>query len=80
MRDQEELYRKALIGAAQLVSQFGDEFLPAFIRMEEELEILAGKSLAEARAVEIAKKINQAAYSAINSNASRRPTNAPPSP
>lgn len=53
--EREKKIRRALEGAAQLVALFGDEFLPAFIRMEEELEVLTGNSSAVARAKRIAK-------------------------
>lgn len=61
LSEREKHFRRALEGAAQLVAMYGDEFLPAFIRIEEELEALAGKSSAAVRAMELAKKISRAA-------------------
>ena len=59
--DQRDVYQRALEGAAQLVALYGDEFLPAFIRIEEELEALDGQSSAAVRAKELAKRSSHAA-------------------
>ncbi|MQQ09081.1 hypothetical protein GFB49_11500 [Epibacterium sp. SM1979] len=50
MTEKEIEYKKALQGAAQLVKLYGDEFLPAFTRMEREIGALSEKSAAVARA------------------------------
>lgn len=61
LSERERYFRRALEGAAQLVTLYGDEFLPAFIRIEEEIEALAGKSSAAERARALAGKASRAA-------------------
>ncbi|TLP69359.1 hypothetical protein FEE96_03495 [Parasedimentitalea maritima] len=50
-----ELYTKALAGAAELVAKYGDEFLPAFICMEQKVEEARSQKSAMARALEVAR-------------------------
>ncbi len=51
-----ELYTKALDAAALLVAKFGDEFLPAFVAMEEQLERLQAQETAKERALRLASQ------------------------
>lgn len=82
LSEREKRYRRALEGAAQLVSLYGDEFLPVFIRIEQEVDKMENRKSAVARARALAKAMSneETPQRAIRSNASRRPANAPPSP
>jgi len=72
---------RALVGAAERVQNFGEEFLPAFLRIEAEIEAIEGRSTAMDRAMALVGRSGQKChYRAINSNAARRPASAPPSP
>lgn len=73
----EERLRGALERVAELVTLYGDGYLPIFIRLEQEVEALAVDRLAAARARAL---VQARPHNAINSRAARRPSNAPPSP
>jgi hypothetical protein len=73
-----EFYTKALAGAAELVAKYGEEFLPAFVCMEQKVEEARSQNTAMNRALEIARGAKS--QRAICLNASRRPTSAPPLP
>lgn len=61
MQSDEQLCRRALEGAAQLVELYGEEFLPLFLRLEEELEKALGQRTAVDRALALARKGGRAA-------------------
>lgn len=50
LSEREKRYRLALQGTAQLVSLYGDEFLPVFIRIEQEFDKMENRKSAVARA------------------------------
>ncbi|MDO6758349.1 hypothetical protein Q4598_19090 [Phaeobacter inhibens] len=52
-----ELFTKAMHGAAELVDRYGEEFLPAFIAMEEQVRIAQQQSTAMSRALATAKEM-----------------------
>lgn len=80
--EREKRFHKALEGAAQLVARYGDEFLPVFIRLEQEVQEMERRKSALERARALAKKLadEERPQRAIRSKASRRPASAPPSP
>lgn len=79
MQSEAELNRRALRIAAQLVARYGDAFLPAFLRVEAEIEKGQGRNAALERAIALGGG-NRRTYRAINASASARPASAPPSP
>lgn len=82
LSEREKRFRKALEGAAQLVANYGDEFLPVFIRLEHEVQEMERRNSAMERARALAQKLadEERPQRAIRSKASRRPASAPPSP
>lgn len=64
--------------AAGLVALYGDEFLPAFLRLEREVEAVANRHSARDRALALRAQVGN--YRAIKASAPARPASAPPSP